>query len=785
MAKNFFKTIFNSNKDKNNISKNQKLSPTYKLSDLVINTKTTDDSKILQQQQQTFDSYNTLLNYYTKNDDNNNIINRFLEKISKLNNKFYTSSKEFIITKTSFDKLSDELFLNLFKQIDCYVEEIQRLNKKISSLDNKDNKLIIKNLSKELTEKKEKLRNCEIKLREKTTKEEKLLKEIESYKRRIIFFKNKININLMFRNRYQRVSSIRIKRENYNNNNNIFTKKFSKNYDKCSSKGSILKKDKNLRDFFSPSPGKSRGISNGLGYLSSKNSHRLAFRASMHQVRRKIDSNIINSNIDTLGNNTTIHNYSISLRTISGLKNESQNAESGNIDTKSKGFFSNGEAEDINKRIIKIHRSKKTKENLMLPFNKNYNKDDDNLETICVEKNNDENNFDKDIDKNININENKKENDLNSKDNFELKIYSPEIKPKPFENNFTELNLLQSDKEENDPKKKEDNKDYKSSKKIVNKFSLDSSTLDLKNKSNKKKNEIVVNPKNMKWKTNTTKKSSGIKKIFNYPSKKFLIPSPKTSNKFNTNNNTGKNSLNNSYNNTANQFYSNKNINNSLNNDVSNKYNTIDNNSNNNYGKNNPIKKLSKSNTIGSEINNKDEILEYKASKSKTVRFKQDDIKEKEQKYQFTASESENCEISSKELPIFVKAKKTLSKSDYNKINKAFSGNNSDIISKGTINNENSSCGDNNSLILKKEKKIGYNKKTLLSSQSFRNNSKRKNTNKSSKDIALNLKNKQKEKELGKILKEMNGDYNNEIEMLNRQEEQIEYMLKLIESSDS
>lgn len=127
-----------------------------------------------------------------------------MEKINKLNKKFYSSSEKFVLTKTAFDKLSDELFLNLFKQIDCYVEEIQRLNKKISSIDNKDSKLIIKNLNKELSDNKEKLRNYEIKLKEKTTKEEKLMKELESYKRRIIFFKNKININLMARNTRER-----------------------------------------------------------------------------------------------------------------------------------------------------------------------------------------------------------------------------------------------------------------------------------------------------------------------------------------------------------------------------------------------------------------------------------------------------------------------------------------------------------------------------------------------------------------------------------------------------
>ena len=48
------------------------------------------------------------------------------------------------------------------------------------------------------------------------------------------------------------------------------------------------------------------------------------------------------------------------------------------------------------------------------------------------------------------------------------------------------------------------------------------------------------------------------------------------------------------------------------------------------------------------------------------------------------------------------------------------------------------------------------------------------------KDFKLEQKNKQKEKELGIILKEMNEDYINDIEMLKRQEEQLKLMLNLI-----
>lgn len=150
MAKNLFKSLFNSNKDKNALLKNTKLSPTNKLSEIVLIPSNSEDSSILQQQQQPMDLYNILLNYYSKKDEQNNIINHFMEKIGKLNNKFHSLTEKYVTTKESYGKLSDELFLNLFKQIDCYVEEIQRLNKKISTIDNKDNKLIIKNEEKEV-----------------------------------------------------------------------------------------------------------------------------------------------------------------------------------------------------------------------------------------------------------------------------------------------------------------------------------------------------------------------------------------------------------------------------------------------------------------------------------------------------------------------------------------------------------------------------------------------------------------------------------------------------------
>ena len=142
---------------------------------------------------------NFLSEYYNKRTGNGN----FLDKIGKLNKKFYTASDKYNKYKKTLEKLNDDLYLNLFQQINCYVEEIERLNKKILSNNSQELKKTIEQLNKDINEKKEKIRNYEIKIKEKTTNEEKLKKEIEYYKRRIIFYKDKIKIGVLPKKRYK------------------------------------------------------------------------------------------------------------------------------------------------------------------------------------------------------------------------------------------------------------------------------------------------------------------------------------------------------------------------------------------------------------------------------------------------------------------------------------------------------------------------------------------------------------------------------------------------------
>ena len=178
---------------------------------------------------------NILSGYYGKKSGNGN----FMEKIGKLNKNFYNCSDKYLKSKKMVEKLTDELYLNLFKQIDCYVEEIERLNKKISVNNNQDLKKTIDQLNKEISEKKEKIRNYENKIREKINNEEKLKKDLEYYKRSLIFYKDKIKFLTSNRNAINNIG-----RET--NNTIYYKKKFIKNNTSNYLSPSLDKKNKSM-----------------------------------------------------------------------------------------------------------------------------------------------------------------------------------------------------------------------------------------------------------------------------------------------------------------------------------------------------------------------------------------------------------------------------------------------------------------------------------------------------------------------------------------------------------
>ena len=71
-------------------------------------------------------STNLLSNFYSKEEGN-----KFMKKINKLNISFLILSDKYLKHQNEIEKVKDNLFINLFKQISIYVEEIERLNMKI------------------------------------------------------------------------------------------------------------------------------------------------------------------------------------------------------------------------------------------------------------------------------------------------------------------------------------------------------------------------------------------------------------------------------------------------------------------------------------------------------------------------------------------------------------------------------------------------------------------------------------------------------------------------------
>ena len=311
MAKNFFKNIFN--QTKNSLIKKKELNDSQKLSDIII----INNNESNFYQQKPLDKFNILSYYYPKKEKKNKKDINFLDRINELNNKFYLSQEKFTLVKSSLEKINDDLFSNLLKQIDCYIEEIERLNKRLAIINNDNKEEVIQKLNKKILDNEKTIRNYEHKLKENVIKEDKLTKEIEYYKKRIIFYKNKININLISRKISSENDGEVEKKEKNNNNTNLklynnisstIKPRYShvrNNYFNQSSGRIIkIKHDKKLlssNEFPSFSSNKGNNIRNKL------NSKRKTFYENENIVSEfladkesKDDSNINNRNINTV-----------------------------------------------------------------------------------------------------------------------------------------------------------------------------------------------------------------------------------------------------------------------------------------------------------------------------------------------------------------------------------------------------------------------------------------------------------------------------------------------------
>ena len=132
----------------------------------------------------------------------------FKKKIDSLNLKFYLETEKYLSNKNRSEKCQTSLFIILFKQINIYIEEIERLNliiikrkydpKKImertDEIIKKQNEFLTKEkLIKTLKESKS---SMETKLLESIVNEDKLKKEIQALKKENAIFKKQLSQNI-------------------------------------------------------------------------------------------------------------------------------------------------------------------------------------------------------------------------------------------------------------------------------------------------------------------------------------------------------------------------------------------------------------------------------------------------------------------------------------------------------------------------------------------------------------------------------------------------------------
>jgi hypothetical protein len=146
-----------------------------------------------------FQETNPLAIYYSKDEGN-----KFISKLNKLNLNFLSISDKYQSKQKDIDKLKDNLFFNLFKQINIYIEEIERLNIKLKAKTEKTSSLksekIIKDLKEQIIQNSKTIKLLETKLKDKKEKETKIKKDITLYKRQANFYKEKLKIEQSINN---------------------------------------------------------------------------------------------------------------------------------------------------------------------------------------------------------------------------------------------------------------------------------------------------------------------------------------------------------------------------------------------------------------------------------------------------------------------------------------------------------------------------------------------------------------------------------------------------------
>ena len=261
----------------------------------------------------------------------------FKKKIDKLNLKFYIETEKYLNNQNDMDRCQDQLFIILFKQISLYSEELERLNNIIKDY---KNELINKVKKSEEITKFENLtsinnslrslnKELEKRIQDRNNEENKLKQEIDSLKRQVKFYKEKLQIDLTKKNNTLTTSGN--SGVNLFNSSNIPVQKKNISSDKVISltddKNSILKeiKDKEIvcnmyKPTLSMNNFHKKGIKSNQNTDANKVNNKININSTPSQVQISSVTEYFNSS-----NNNQQSNISISTNNTNGKNDRIEN----------------------------------------------------------------------------------------------------------------------------------------------------------------------------------------------------------------------------------------------------------------------------------------------------------------------------------------------------------------------------------------------------------------------------------------------------------------------------
>jgi hypothetical protein len=158
---------------------------------------------------------NSLNNFYHRDES------LFKKRIDQLNLKFYLETEKYLNNTQDMEKCQDQLFIILFKQISLYIEEIERLNNLLKEK-NDSTKTAKEKIEEWNKKEKEKLHNLhtiknlknnvkqlENRVNVMTVNEAKLKAEIENLNRQIIFYGEKLKMDLLLKKEKEKEANVK------------------------------------------------------------------------------------------------------------------------------------------------------------------------------------------------------------------------------------------------------------------------------------------------------------------------------------------------------------------------------------------------------------------------------------------------------------------------------------------------------------------------------------------------------------------------------------------------